>query len=68
MTDINNCIEIKTKREEREYVFHIPNGAPWGELFDASHEIHKKISELVSDAVKNAVSQEAPAQGDAPKG
>lgn len=68
MTDIKNCIEIKTTRGEREYAFHIPSGAPWGELFDASHEIHKKISELVSDAVKNSVSQEAPAPSDAPKG
>lgn len=67
MTEINNCIEIKTKREEREYVFHVPNNAPWGELFDASLEIHRKVSELVKEAVQNHVAQEASAPSDASK-
>jgi hypothetical protein len=67
MTDINNCIEIKTKRGDREYVLHVPNNAPWGELFDASFEIHKKVAELVKEAVQNHIAQEAPSQGDAPK-
>jgi len=67
MTDINNCIEMKTKRGEREYVLHVPNNAPWGELFDASLEIHKKVSELVSEAVKAHVAQEAPASSDEKK-
>ncbi len=67
MTEINNCIEIKTKRGDNEYVLHVPNNAPWGELFDASYEIHKKVSELVSEAVKAHVSQEASAPSDEKK-
>jgi hypothetical protein len=67
MTDINNCIEIKTKRNEREYVLHVPNNAPWGELFDASFEIHKKVSELVKEAVQNHIAQEAPPPSDEKK-
>jgi|HubBroStandDraft_5_1064220.scaffolds.fasta_scaffold438327_1 hypothetical protein len=67
MTDMNNCIEIKTKRGDREYVFHVPNNSPWGELFDASFEIHKKVSEMVGEAVKSSIAQEAAPAGDAPK-
>lgn len=60
--DIKNCIEITTSRGERTYTLHVPSGAPWGELFDAAHEIFSKVSELVSEAVQNAVPQ--PAQPD----
>lgn len=57
MTDIKNCIEISTTRGDNVYTFHIASGAPWGELFDASYEIHQKVAELVRDGIKNAVSQ-----------
>lgn len=60
--DIKNCIEITTSRGERTYTLHVPSGAPWGELFDAAHEIFSKVSELVSEAVQNAVPQ--PVQDD----
>jgi hypothetical protein len=60
-------VELKTKRGERTYVFNIPGNAPWGELFDASFEIHKKVSEMVNEAVKNSIAQEAAPAGDAPK-
>lgn len=61
--EIKNSIEITTSRGERTYSLHVPSGAPWGELFDAAHEIFSKVSELVSEAVQNAVPQ--PAQPDA---
>lgn len=67
MTDIKNCIEISTTRGERVYTFHIASGAPWGELFDASHEIHEKIAELVREGIQNSLQKEAAPQGDAPK-
>lgn len=67
MTEINNCIEIKTKRGEREYVLHVPNNAPWGELFDASLEIHRKVAELVNEAVKTHIAQAEASPGDEAK-
>lgn len=67
MTEMNNCIEIKTKRAEREYVLHVPNNAPWGELFDASLEIHRKVAELVNEAVKSHIAQAEASSSDAPK-
>lgn len=67
MTNINNCIEIKTERGEREYVLHVPNNAPWGELFDASLEIHRKVAELVNEAVKTHLPQAEASSGNAPK-
>lgn len=77
MTNINNCIEIKTRRSssaeatadkgEREYVLHVPNNAPWGELFDASLEIHRKVAELVNEAVKTHLPQAEASSGNAPK-
>lgn len=64
MTDMKSCVEISTTRGERVYTLHIVSGAPWGELFDASHEIHEKVSELVREGIKNSLQAKAASESD----
>lgn len=67
MTDIKSCIELSTKRGDRVYTLHLQSGAPWGELFDASHELHNKVAELVREGISNSLKAAEPAQGDEPE-
>jgi hypothetical protein len=67
MTDIKSCIELSTTRGDRVYTFNITSGAPWGELFDASHEIHNKVIELVKEGIQKTLAQKDSNAGDETK-
>lgn len=49
--------EIKVVKNEREYKFSIPLGAPYGEAYDAAFEALKKVIEMSSKAVAEAQKQ-----------
>jgi hypothetical protein len=55
MADIKNRVELSTKRGDRVYTFSVESGAPWGELFDASHELHNRVTELVREGINNSL-------------
>lgn len=50
----NFKIEIKIKKEDREYVFSMPYGSVYGEAYDVAHEILKEILSMAQETVKQA--------------
>lgn len=64
MTELKNCVELSTTRGERVYTLHIASSAPWGELFDASHELHNRVAELVREGISNSLKAAEPAKSD----
>ena len=60
MSDLKSCIELSTKRGDRVYKLTIESGAPWGELFDASHELHNKVADLVREGINNSLKAQEP--------
>lgn len=47
-------VEMEIVKGERKYSFLIPLGAPYGEVYDACHEIMMKITDLAKEAAEKA--------------
>ena len=57
--DMKNCIEFSTvKGDNRVYTFHIPSGAPFGEMYDAAFEFLSQTISLAQEAAAKAAPQE----------
>lgn len=52
-------VEMEIVKGERSYRFLIPMGAPYGEVYDACHEIIMKISELAKEAADKIKREES---------
>ncbi len=57
------CVELTEKRGDNVYSFHVPYGAPDGELFDV---VRSFMSHIADHLQKKA--QEVAAKADAPAG
>jgi len=47
-------LKFVIEKDERNYEFMMPFGAPYGEAYDACHEMMGKIVELSQEAQKRA--------------
>lgn len=56
--EMKNCVEFVVKKNEREYVFHLPQGAPFGEIYDATFEILNEVIRLAQEAAQKAAPKE----------
>ncbi|HET8685137.1 MAG TPA: hypothetical protein VFM18_00575 [Methanosarcina sp.] len=56
MAELQSTIIARVKKEDREYVFLMPQGAPCGEAYDACFEVLQeiiKMSERLAEQAKN---------------
>ena len=53
-------IQMLVQKEDRKFVFLIPDGSKIGEAYDAAFEILQKISDLGKEAVEKAKPVDAP--------
>lgn len=56
--EIKNCIEFVSVRNGREYVLHMPAGAPLGEIYDVTFEILNEVVRRAQEAASKAAPQE----------
>lgn len=63
--EMKNCIEFVVKKEERVYSFHMPSGAPFGEIYDAVFEMLNEVVRIAQEAAQKAAPKEI---SDNPKG
>lgn len=56
--DIKSCIEFSTKRGDRVYTFHVPAGAPFGEMYDAAFECLGQFMQMAQEAAQKAAPKE----------
>lgn len=59
--DIKTNVSFEVKKGDNVYTFHLPTGAPFGELYDSAYEILSKVVELAQEAALKAKPKEAPA-------
>jgi len=60
----NFKIEIKVKKEDREYVFSMPYGSVYGEAYDAAFDILKEILSMAQEVVKQSERKKDTVEGD----
>lgn len=56
--EMKNCIEFVVTKGERAYTFHMPTGAPFGELYDAAFEMLNEVLRLAQEAAQKAAPKE----------
>lgn len=56
--EMKNCIEFVVTKGERTYTFHMPTGAPFGELYDAAFEVLNEVVRLAQEAAQKASPKE----------
>lgn len=56
--EMKNCIEFVVTKGERTYTFHMPTGAPFGELYDAAFEMLNEVLRLAQEAAQKAAPKE----------
>lgn len=45
-------VKLSTKRNERIYTFEMPIGSPYGEAYDAAHEVLQQITKMAHEAAE----------------
>lgn len=58
--DIKHIVQFCTTKNERLYTFHVPSGAPLGELYDATYEILNEIVKHLQDSAQKAAPKDIP--------
>jgi len=58
--NIKQYITLEVKKGEYTFVFHMPNGASWGNGIDAAFDILQKLNELAQKSAQNLKPSEAP--------
>jgi hypothetical protein len=48
--DLKGYICLTVTKEERQYLFFVPQGAPYGEAYDCAFKALDKLSELSKEA------------------
>jgi len=43
-------LKLATERNDRNYTFEMPLGAPYGEAYDAAHEMLQQITKMAKEA------------------
>lgn len=59
--EIKNCVEFSSKKGDRVYSFHVPAGAPFGEIYDVAFEILNQAVKYAQEAAAQAAPKEIPA-------
>lgn len=49
--EITNKVEIKLVKEDREYFFIMPHGAPLGEAYQCAVEVVQDLSRMINEYV-----------------
>jgi hypothetical protein len=58
--DIKNCVEFNVSKGDRVYTFHVPAGAPFGEIYDAAFEVLTQCVQFAQEAAQKAAPKELP--------
>ncbi len=66
--DIKTNVSFEVKKGDNVYTFHLPTGAPFGELYDSAYEILSKIVEMAQEAALKAQPKTPPAQDNETQG
>ena len=58
--DIKQILQFCTTKNDRLYSFHVPSGAPLGELYDAAFEILNEVTKCIQEAAQKAAPKDIP--------
>jgi len=58
--EMKQYISLESLKNDFKFIFHMPNGASWGNALDAAFEILQKLNELSQQSIKAANPNAAP--------
>lgn len=58
--DIKQMIQFCATKNNNLYTFHVPSGAPLGELYDAAFEILNEVTKCIQEAAQKATPKDIP--------
>lgn len=58
--DIKQMIQFCSTKNNNLYTFHVPSGAPLGELYDAAFEILNEVTKCIQEAAQKAAPKDLP--------